>query len=364
MDWLWVHYGWRYFLDERINMLQCVRYDDSLKNAWQDFAHAHASIFHSLEFRNVLLESFGYSCLYHLILDEQKNVCALLPLVSARNLGMKKVGVSLPFLNYLDICATTEEALNFAMASLAEVKKIYELDYLELRLKETVFKDEQGSVNLNNFSFLLPLEQNEEDVLKLSTGSNRNHVRKVYRKNYFTVSFDKNNLPDFYKVYVRRMKELGSPAPDIIFFEKFFTELKENVFLLTVLDNENQQVVGGMLLVKSMHDKILYYPYGANLVEYNNKYLNNFMYWEAVKLGIRLELDFIDLGRSPLGSGTYKYKEQWGAKPVQLNYVLLGAAGHAPPNKDDLNFLVELWKKIPAVITNFVGKKIIKYVLP
>lgn len=345
-------------------MLQCVRYDESLKTAWQDFALSHGSIFHSLEFRNILLESFGYTCLYHVILDEQQKVCALLPLVSARNLGMKKVGVSLPFINYLDICATTAAALDFALSSLATIKKVYELDYLEIRLKATDFTAEHSMVNLNNFSFLLPLEKNEEEVLKLSTSSNRNHVRKVYRKNYFTVSFAKNNLPEFYKVYVRRMKELGSPAPDIIFFEKFFTELKENVFLLTVLDNETQKVVGGMLLVKSMHDKVLYYPYGANLIEYNNKYLNNFMYWEAIKLGIRLELDFIDLGRSPLGSGTYKYKEQWGAKPVQLSYFLLGGAHHAPPNKDDLNFLVELWKKIPACITNFVGKKIIKYVLP
>lgn len=345
-------------------MLQCVRYDESLRDAWQNFAATHASIFHSLEFRNILITSFGYDCLYHVILDEQKKICALLPLVSARNLSMKKVGVSLPFINYLDICATTKEAFNFATTSLEEIKKVYELDYLELRLKETSFLQEQCLVNLNNFSFLLPLDKNEEEVLKLSTSSNRNHVRKVYRKNYFTVSFDKNNLPEFYKVYVRRMKELGSPAPDIIFFEKFFTELKENVFLLTVLDNETQQVVGGMLLVKSMHDKILYYPYGANLIEYNNKYLNNFMYWEAVKLGISLELELLDLGRSPLNSGTYKYKEQWGAKPVQLSYFLLGGAGHAPPNKDDLNFLVELWKKIPAVITDFVGKKIIKYVLP
>lgn len=89
----------------------------------------------------------------------------------------------------------------------------------------------------------------------------------------------------------------------------------DNAFLLTIHDPSAGQVVGGMLLITSPGNATLYYPYGANLVEYNNKYLNNYMYWEAVRFGIHDGLKSLDLGRSQTGSGTYKYKEQWGAKP-------------------------------------------------
>jgi hypothetical protein len=121
-----------------------------------------------------------------------------------------------------------------------------------------------------------------------------------------------------------------------------------------------------MLLLTSPANSTLYYPYGANLSEYNNKYLNNFMYWEAVRFGIRNGLKHLDLGRSQTGSGTYKYKEQWGAKPEQLKYLLYdgGRNKAGPPDKQSLSFFVELWKVTPSFITDRIGKRLIKYLLP
>ena len=119
---------------------------------------------------------------------------------------------------------------------------------------------------------------------------------------------------------------MGSPAPDIFFFQSFFENLPENASLLTVLDKQTEQIVGGMLLLKSPGDATLYYPYGANLLEYNSKYLNNFMYWEAVRFGIRSGMKYLDLGRSQNGSGTYKYKEQWVPRLNSLSIWFMMAA--------------------------------------
>jgi hypothetical protein len=90
------------------------------------------------------------------------------------------------------------------------------------------------------------------------------------------------------------------------------------------------------------------------------------MYWEAVRFGIRNGFKYLDLGRSPAGSGTYKYKEQWGAKAERLAYLVYDGGGRAggPPDRERLRLFVELWKKAPRFITDPVGKKLIKYVWP
>jgi len=347
-------------------MFRCVAYTESMKDEWDQLARTRGTVFHTTAFRQILIGSFGYTCSYHAVLDEQGRVCGIIPLVIGRNLGLKKAAVSLPFVNYTDICAESDEALRFAVEAVMQLKAKLGLSYIELRLKEQSLQRSDWTANLHNFTFLLPLADDEDQVLSLSSGSNRNHVRKVYKNGWFDVSFDRSRLEDFYHVYVRRMKQLGSPSPDIRFFRSFFEHLPEHSTLLTVLDKQNGDVVGGMLLVASPSDGTLYYPYGANLTEYNNKYLNNFMYWEAVKFGIRSGLRYLDLGRSPKGSGTYKYKEQWGAMPVQLHYMMYdgGGTSSGPPDKQSLSFFIELLKKTPRFITDPVGKKLIKYILP
>ena len=347
-------------------MYSCLAYTDALKDEWDQFAQTKGTVFHTSAFRQILLDSFGYQCLYHAIINEDRRICAILPLVAGRSLAMKKVGVSLPFVNYTDVCADGEDARSFAMEALKDIKEQYKLSYVELRFKDQDNEQSGWHRNMQHHTFVLPLTGDEENVLALSSRSNRNHVRKAYKNNWFTVSFDRGYLDRFYKVYVKRMKQLGSPAPDISFFRRFFEQLPDHAVLLSVLDQQTGEVVGGMLLVKSPGNSTLYYPYGANLIEYNSKYLNNFMYWEAVRFGIRSGLNYLDLGRSQTGSGTYKYKEQWGAKPEQLKYLVYNGSTQAAgaPDKQSLHLFVELWKVIPSFVTDHAGKRLMKYILP
>ncbi|MEF3304685.1 GNAT family N-acetyltransferase [Paenibacillus sp. GYB003] len=348
-------------------MYKCVAYTERMKDEWDRLARERGTVFHTTAFRDVLIRSFGYDCLYHAVVEGDHRVRALIPLVAGRNLGLRKVAVSLPFANYTDICADDAEALRFAIDSVPAIKDEARLGYVELRLKDQSVGGRTGwSASAHNYTFKLPLEGGEERVLALSTGSNRNHVRKAYKNDWFDVSFDAGRLEAFYRIYVRRMKQLGSPAPDIRFFRAFFELMPEHAHLLTVLDKQSGSVAGGMLLLTSPGNSTVYYPYGANLIEYNSKYLNNFMYWEAAKFAMRGGFGHLDLGRSPAGSGTYRYKEQWGAKPEPLEYSVFdgGAGKSGPPDKESLGFFVELWKKTPKFVTDAAGKRLIKYIFP
>lgn len=345
--------------------MQLVKFSQSQAPLWDDFARRYGSIFHTVAFKQLLQDCFGYECLYHYLADENGQIKALLPLISARNIMQSKVGVSLPFINHLDFCSDGSVNQQQLLEHLQSIQAKYQLKYLQIRLREELAANTSWQSNTDNYTFMLPLKGSEQDILSLSTGSNRNHTRKVYKNNYFAVSFDPANLADFYRVYQRRMHELGSPAPALHFFQAFFEYFPEAAHLLTVIDRTTNKVVGGMLLVQSSTDKTLYYPYGANLVEYNNRYLNNFMYFEAAKLGQSLGMEWLDLGRSPLDSGTYRFKKQWGAEAVQLHYLFcFGRHNAVIPSKDNLSVFIKIWRHLPLGLVNFLGARLIKNVLP
>ncbi len=351
-------------------MLTCVPYTDALQDEWDELALARGTVYHTTAFRRILADAFGYTAADHAVLDAAGRIAALVPLVVGRNLRLRRVGVSLPFANHADICAVGPAAQQAALAALPGIAAALRLAYLEVRLTEVADGLPPAvagwAVSRANYTFRLPLAGGEEQVLALSTASNRNHIRKAVRNALFTVSFDPGRLDGFYRVYCQRMKELGSPAPAIRFFEAFFRHLPGHAALLTVADRAGGAVVGGMLLLASPGDRTLYYPYGATLVEYNSRYLGNFMYWEAVKYAIAHGFDRLDLGRSPAGSGTYRYKEQWGARPVRLAYLTYSPSGApaGPPDRGRLGPLIELWRVMPAFVTDLVGPRLISYLLP
>ncbi len=351
-------------------MIRFAPYSESMREEWDRLAYCRGTVFHTTGFRRILLDSFGYQCGYQAIFDSTGRLCGLFPLIIGRNLGLKRVGVSLPFVNQVDVCAETENLIQDALAELPQLRRKLAVSRLQIRLKNQDVERTQWNVNLANHTFVLPLLQDEEQTLAQASASCRNHVRKTYRNNWFAVSFDPTRLAEFYQVYVRRMKQLGSPAPAQEYFNRFFEYLPNQSALLTVLDRRSGRVVGGMLLLASPGDETLYYPYGANLVEYNQQYLNNYMYWEAVKYGLRRGLKKLDLGRSQTGSGTYRYKCQWGATPVQLKYLesgnVTGSVGeiNIKSEREKWGRAIELWKQIPRLVTDPVGERIIKYLLP
>lgn len=347
-------------------MVRLVPYQESMRAEWDSFALRHGTVYHTTGFRRILLESFGYRCAYQAALDRQQRLCGIVPLVVGRSLTLARTGVSLPFANQLDFCAATAGTAADMLAELPALKQSLGLDCLEIRLKDQTADRQRWGVCRENHTFVLELRETESATLAQASSDCRNHVRKTYKNAWFESSLAPERLAEFYEVYVRRMKELGSPAPSFTFFQAFFRHLPEQSELLTVLDPADQRVVGGMLLLKSPGDATLYYPFGASLIEYNRRHLNNFMYWEAVRLGIRLGFARLDLGRSPTGSGTYRFKQQWGAKPVQLTYLRLDAADGdwTGDTRRRLGPLIELWRQLPRCVTDPVGQRVIGHLFP
>lgn len=360
-------------------MYKIIEYKNDYRDSWNAFAKEHGDIFHLIEWKEILEETFGYKSIYLMAVDMSNNLVGLIPILSGRNLLMKKAGISLPFVNYLNICCKDAGVHKFIIEQIRQLPDRFKLDYLELRIKskQTDANTEESYMNIDgtssdntNYTFVLPLEGNEENVMSFSTGSNRNHTRKTYKNKWFSATTGSDKLDAFYNVYCKTVKRLGSPAPAFKFFQKIIESFPDSAKILTVSDNDNGCIVGGMFLFL-WKDTIFYY-WGGALAEYNKKYINNFMYWEAVKFGISNGFKYLDLGRSALGSGTYRFKEQWGAQPIQLNYFHFerecrsksSENKHIGIKKDDFGIFISMWKHTPSIVTDLVGKHLIKYIMP
>ena len=88
------------------------------------------------------------------------------------------------------------------------------------------------------------------------------------------------------------------------------------------------------------------------------------MYWEMLRRSLEGGARAFDFGRSSVDSGTHKFKAQWGAEPVQLNweYQLLtpGELPNVSPANPKYQFAIALWQKLPLSVTTRVGPMIVR----
>jgi len=345
-------------------MYTVVNYIDTYRSQWDSFAKEYGTVFHTIGWKDVLEKTFALETHYFMAMDENNQIKAIAPIAIGRNLLLKKVGMALPFVNYLDLCAADDNAKDLIAEKITSLLKAEGLAYIELRFKDSCLNDKNAGRQEDNYTFILPIEDTEEKVMALSSSNNRNHIRKTYKNQWFTSSIGWKSLDEFYKVYSHTMKRLGSPCPSMDFFTNIRDLMWENVYLLTISDAETDSVIGGMTLF-TWKDTV-YYQWGGALETYNKKHVNNFMYWEAIKFCISNGYKFLDLGRSPKDSGTYNFKNHFGAEPQKLTYYRMSQKPGKVQQveKDNVSWAIELWKKIPKPLTDIAGKILIKYVLP
>ena len=72
-----------------------------------------------------------------------------------------------------------------------------------------------------------------------------------------------------------------------------------------------------------------------------------------------------DFGRSSPNEGTYKFKRQWGAQPVQCYWQYWLSTGDELPEINPQNpkyqRAIRTWQRLPIPVTKWLGPKIVKY---
>ena len=341
---------------------------DEVKEEWNRFLSEseNASFASLFDWKAVYEEVFGFKTFYILIKDDKK-IRGILPLILIKSplIGKGSFLISTPYITQSGICLNGFNVDPTPVIDrLSQLIKDCGARYVEIRqiipfMSDTLF------TRKDNFTFQIDLSKGAEKLWEGFTPKVRNQIRKAQKSGIEIVTGkDKYFIDSFYHVFSKRMKELSFPAYPKRYIESIIKNFNNNSRI--ILARYKGKVIGGMLLI-SFSDT-LSNPYAATLVEYNSLCPNNLMYWEAIQQGARDGFSVFDMGRSQAGRGTYEFKKQWGAEPIQLYYQYLFAEDEKE-NREKFFNLEEsplfniysfVWRRLPTTVTNFIGNYLVK----
>jgi CelD/BcsL family acetyltransferase involved in cellulose biosynthesis len=151
------------------------------------------------------------------------------------------------------------------------------------------------------------------------------------------------------------MRDLGSPVHARTWFRALLEEFAEDVRLVLVRHG-SRTVAGGVCL--TFRDTLVV-PWASALREARPLCPNNLLYWEVMRWGSEKGFRALDFGRSSPGSGTHRFKRQWGASDEPLAWEraqLRGSRGGAIDAADDrYGWAARVWCRLPVRAATGVG---------
>ncbi len=165
-------------------------------------------------------------------------------------------------------------------------------------------------------------------------------------------------LDSFYEVFTTNMRDLGTPVYGKRFFDAILGELPQARICSVYLRGE--PVAAGFLIG---FREVLEIPWASSLRRVSRLSPNMLLYWNVLKYGCDAGYTTFDFGRSSPDSGPYRFKQQWGALPLPLNWQYwVPAGGRLPdlsPSSPRYRVAVNIWRRLPVGLTRFLGPPIV-----
>lgn len=342
---------------------------------WKEFTSRIPDIHPSYDWnwRTIFEKVFKYSPYYLLAVDKESNVHGILPIFYVKSFLFGSALISVPHLNgggpILSPLLSTEDEQKIWTLFLTYTLSIAgekSASYTELRCRDQFSNIPQVSeleMKCHKVSMKLPLSEDPELLFSTFPPKLRSQIRKPTKEGCSSISVKGNEaneqqISDFYDVFSENMRSLGTPVYPKELFSQTLKIFGANSRLALVYSGK--QVLAGGICV-STGSSVVEIPWAASLRQYSKLAPNMLLYWTLLKDSCIDGYQFFDFGRSSKGAGTYKFKEQWGAKPQPLYWyyqLLNGEVPNISPENKKFSTLIKVWKKLPLPVTKILGSYI------
>lgn len=307
-----------------------------------------ACLGHAAAWARVLRGGYGIEPVYLAARNEQGSIQGVLPLARFRSLGGRRALVSLPFVDSAGLLADdagTERAL--LEAALAEGMP------LELRQRLAPGTAAGAGARVDLF---LPLGGGCEARWRALPAKVRNQTRKASKQGLTLAPAAADAIGAFHRLHCTGMRELGSPPHAEPFLRAVTEEFGERARVLLAVDGERP--VGGLVAIR--YASAVTIPWASALRSERSRCPHHLVYWEALRWAEEVGATELDFGRSPPGSGTWRFKRGWGAveRPLQwTRFERDGAASPAASSSDSalLQALGRMWRWLPPAMCDRLG---------
>ncbi len=341
----------------KIRVLEGSR-DEAL---WDQYVSGHpqASGYHLLAWRRVITQAFGHPTYYLMAVDEEGAVQGVLPLVLTKSPIFGCYLTSMAFLNYGGVLADRVDAYHALLAAAAETARQAGAGHIELRQGDRIETD--WPMRLRKVSMRLSLPPDGETLWTSYPSKLRSQIRRARKEGMKVDLGGLELLDDYYRVFARCMRDLGTPVYGKKFFRLIIETFPKEVRLCVVSLNGLALAAG---LLYGFRDR-LEIPWAAADRRYNRLAPNMLLYGSVLEFACREGFREFDFGRSSVDSRTYRFKQQWGARPRQLYwYYWLGTGRNIPelnPENPRFKVAIALWRRLPLSVANVLGPPIVKY---
>jgi len=327
---------------------------------WDAFVEEspNATCYHLFAWKRIIEGSFGHRTHYLAALDGAGAVRGVLPLVHMKSALFGNFLVSVPFVNYGGLLCRSDQARQALLQAAELLRRSLGADHVELRHLGS------GVAGLpsreHKVTMVLPLAGDAKAQWDAFNAKLRNQVRKAEKNGLSCAIGQLELLDDFYAVFARNMRDLGTPVYGKDFFRNVLTQLPDTTRIMAV-SHQGKTIAAGIL---SWYRDTMEVPWASSIGDYKTLCPNNLLYWEAIQFAIGRGCAGFDFGRSTPNEGTYNFKKQWGAEPVQLYWQYLLEEGKALPELNPKNpkyqAAIRLWKRLPVGLTRLVGPGIVR----
>lgn len=328
---------------------------------WDEYVRTKqdSTIYHLSAWRKLIETIFGHDTYYLYAHNQESVVVGVLPLVRQKSLIFGDFAVSLPFFNYGGVLAETDEIEQLLMNQACNIGKEIGVSHIEFR--DSKHRNDGWQVRRDKVAMILDLPETEDEMWKTLGSKRRSQIKRPLRESIEIIEGGLELVDDFYYVFTRGMRDLGTPVYPRKLFKEIIKLFPDECFIV-VIKHKGIPVAAGFLIG---YNNKLEIPWAATLNTVKSIGVGMLLYWEIIKRAISKHYRNFDFGRSSVNSGTYKFKKQWGAVEKQLYWHYWLSPGTSMPKLSPDNakykMAIQVWKRLPLTITNAIGPSIVKY---
>ena len=336
--------------------------DSASAEVWEAYVANHSSgtIFHTLIWRDAVVETFGHRGRY-LCAWRDGVLVGVFPLMQISSFLAGTILVSVPYAVYGGVLADDEETKSALLDEARRLAERVRAQWIDIRSIDSAWPE--LPVVKRYVTFRKNLPDDPSGVLSAMPRKARAAARQARERYGLQVSFDDEHLYTVWSLYSRSMRRLASPNYPLRFFSALLhrTGVMDSSapirHLVQVVKRGDEPIAG---LVSFIYRGTLMPYFSGSDDAYNKCHPNNFLYLTAMERGVELGCREFDFGRSRLdNAGSYDFKRFQGFEPMPLNYqYYVPQGGREPslhPNNPRLSLARRVWPKLPLAVTRPLG---------
>lgn len=315
-----------------------------------------ASVYHLAAWRELIESVFGRET-HYLLAEDNEQVRGVLPMVRLKSLAFGDFLVSLPYVSYGGVLADDDAASEALIDRACELARELGVAHAELRHLQNC---SDLPARTDKVTMHLALSGDSDALWKKLGAKRRAQVRRPLKEGAECTIGGAELLADFYAVFAVKYRDLGVPVYPLKWFRGVLETFPDLTRVFVVR-------AGGKAIAAAIvigFNGRLEVPWAASRRAADRFGVNMYLYWNMLKYAEEEGFSVFDFGRSTEGSGTWRFKKQWGAEPVPLYWhYWLRDQGELPqlnPANPKYRTAVALWRKLPLWMANRLGPRIVR----